>query len=68
VREVIRDGVNGALFDFFDIESLAQKAAAMLAAGNESYRQRARETVVAGYDLKTVCLPRQLAFLTPPVA
>jgi glycosyltransferase involved in cell wall biosynthesis len=68
VREVIRDGVNGALFDFFDIESLAQTAAAMLAAGNEPYRQRARETVVAGYDLKSVCLPRQLAFLTPPVA
>lgn len=68
VREVIRDGVNGALFDFFDVEGLAQKAAAMLEVRDEALRQRARETIVARYDLRAVCLPRQLAFLSPPFA
>ena len=62
VEEVIRHGENGLLVDFFDHAALAETLAQVLATP-ETYaalRGRARETVVAGYDLATHCLPRQV--------
>jgi glycosyltransferase involved in cell wall biosynthesis len=62
VQEVIIDGHNGLLVDFFDHEALARRVARALA-NPDSYRQlrlSARETVVNHYDLKSVCLPRQM--------
>lgn len=65
VREVISDGENGLLTDFFDTSRLAERVA-------EACRQRdtlgpirhhARQSVVARYDLKRVCLPQQLALI-----
>ncbi len=62
VQEVIEDGKNGFLVDFFDIEGLAERVTECIERRNElgDIRQNARETVVARYDLKRVCLPRQI--------
>ena len=65
VKEVIEDGENGLLVDFFDTGQLANSIADALANPDKylSMRRRARETVLASYDLKTICLPRMLALL-----
>jgi glycosyltransferase involved in cell wall biosynthesis len=65
VEEVIGDGDNGCLVDFFDAAGLAERVIAALR-GAEAHRQiraAARAGVVARYDLKTVCLPAHLALL-----
>ena len=66
VTEVIRDGENGFLADFFDAPALAGKVAELLAARDElgPVRQAARETIRQNYDLNAICLPRLLAFLS----
>jgi glycosyltransferase involved in cell wall biosynthesis len=56
VREVIADGQNGILVDFFDIESIASKAAAVLE-DPVSYRSMGRlaeQTVIEHYSLEVV--------------
>jgi len=65
VQEVIRHGENGLLVDFFNGEDLAQQIAAVLAspASHRFLGDAARRDVVDGYDLKTVCLPKQLALV-----
>jgi glycosyltransferase involved in cell wall biosynthesis len=67
VEEVIRDGENGQLVDFFDIEGLADAIAAALARSNDTtknnIRSAAREMVITRYDLNTVCLPAYLDLL-----
>ena len=63
VTEVIRDGENGLLVDFFDPVAIASRVREVLAdsARFEPLRQRAREHVVANYDLKSVCLNKHIA-------
>jgi glycosyltransferase involved in cell wall biosynthesis len=65
VREVIEDGRNGLLTDFFDVEALARRIAETLErrAGLGALRAAARETIVSKYDLARHCLPAQLALL-----
>lgn len=65
VEEVIVDGVNGWLTDFFDAPALAEKLAAVLAGRPDtaSVRAAARQTAVERYDLKRVSLPEGLALL-----
>lgn len=65
VQEVIRDGENGLLVDFFDSEALARRLADVLASPQDyaHLREKARQTIVENYDLKTVCLPQMLQFL-----
>lgn len=65
VREVVQTGVNGRLVDFFDAQGLARAIADALEQRADwvEVRRRARKTVVSRYDLKRVCLPRQLALL-----
>ena len=65
VAELIQHGNNGLLFDFFDQAELANCVEAALAnpAQFDSLRQQARHTIIGQYDLKTVCLPKQLALL-----
>jgi len=65
VEEVITHGENGLLVDFFDPAALAQQVVAVLAdpAGHAALGQRARERVVAHYDLRTRCLPRQIGLM-----
>ena len=62
VQEVIDDGVNGLLFDFFDRGELIDRVEAVLAQPAQFRRvgARAREMVVGRYDLLSNCLPRQL--------
>ncbi|UZK65040.1 glycosyltransferase [Sphingomonas sp. M1-B02] len=65
VREVIEHGRNGILTPFFDPAALAAQASEMLE--DDDLRLRlsaaARQTAVEGYDLKRVCLPRQLQWI-----
>jgi glycosyltransferase involved in cell wall biosynthesis len=65
VEEVIEDGRNGLLVDFFDTAAMAQRVADVLArpADYHAMREQARRTVLERYDLATVCLPRTLDFL-----
>lgn len=64
VMEVLRDGHNGFLADFFSPADIARKVvtAVRRAAELEEMRRRARQTVVGHYDLAT-CLPRQVQLL-----
>ena len=65
VTEVIDHGVNGLLFDFFDVEGLARQVVSVLE-NPQAHRDlglRARERVVERYDLRTKCLPELLALL-----
>jgi glycosyltransferase involved in cell wall biosynthesis len=67
VAEVMRDGENGLLVDFFDVDGMADRIAAALAsdydAVNDKIREAARETVIKHYDVNTVTLPTYLALL-----
>jgi glycosyltransferase involved in cell wall biosynthesis len=60
VEEVIRDGENGLLTDFFSASAIAEKIDQALSMDQRPLRERARATVVERYDLKRVCLPAQL--------
>ena len=57
VEEVIRDGDNGLLGDFF---SIAERVDYALSERFQELRNEARKTVVERYDLSRVCLPAQL--------
>lgn len=59
VTDVIEDGRNGLLVDFFDIEGLAAKVCDVLENPKifDRLRQRARQTVLNQFDLQTVSLP-----------
>ncbi|NWH03454.1 glycosyltransferase [Desulfobacter latus] len=61
VREVIRDGYNGILTDFFSPADIAQKVCACLEYPSfmESIKQKARQTVLEKYDLR-LTLARQM--------
>lgn len=65
LREFIMDGETGALVPFFDREALVDRACALLE--DDDLRRhlgaRARERVVETVDLRTICLPRQLAWI-----
>ncbi|MGV7096696.1 glycosyltransferase [Desulfovibrio sp. QI0434] len=52
VREVVQDGVNGFLCDFWDHENMAQKLADVLARAPQlgHVRRNARQTVLRSYD------------------
>src|SRR5688572_28644365 len=60
VEEVIRDGENGLLTDFFSTEQLASRIDQALSMDSRPLREAARKTVVERFDLKRVCLPAQL--------
>jgi glycosyltransferase involved in cell wall biosynthesis len=60
VEEVIRDGENGLLVDFFSAEAIAARVDEALSMDSRLIRSRARATAIEGFDLKRVCLPAQL--------
>jgi glycosyltransferase involved in cell wall biosynthesis len=68
VKEVIEVEVNAILVDFFDLKGLASKIADTLADpdGYAPIRDRARQTIVERYVLKTICLPKLLGRLHQP--
>ena len=67
VEEVMRDGENGRLVDFFDAEALADRITAALAANSDgtsnAIRAAARQTAIEYYDVQTVTLPAYLDLL-----
>ncbi|MDR1276832.1 MAG: glycosyltransferase family 4 protein [Candidatus Accumulibacter sp.] len=69
VREVIKDGENGVLVDFFSSKEIAEKTIDVLEAPEEfrRHRENARRTIVETYDLTTRCLPAQLRLLQETV-
>ncbi len=64
VEEVIADGVNGRLVDFFDVPAWSAALTEALAEPERfrGLRAAARETVHARYDL-AACLPRMVDFV-----
>ena len=65
VEEVIRDGENGVLVDFFTPEAIAGRVVAALAEPEQflALRKNARQTMIDAYDLKRICLPEQIRLL-----
>jgi glycosyltransferase involved in cell wall biosynthesis len=77
VREVMQDGVNGSLVDFFSPQDVAKKIGQLLddPTRNATLRANARKTVVERFDLKKLLplhmqLVREVAAgqIPPPVA
>jgi glycosyltransferase involved in cell wall biosynthesis len=62
VEEVIRDGENGLLVDFFSPEEICDRIYQVLDHPDrmQTLRHQARQTILEHYDLKQVCLPQQL--------
>jgi glycosyltransferase involved in cell wall biosynthesis len=65
VEEVIRDGENGFLVDFFSATELSNRVIDVLEhqADYAGIRENARRTIVENYDLKTICLPAQIQLI-----
>lgn len=66
VLEVMQDDVTGRLTDFFDTQALVRKANDLLDDADARARlgAAARDYVVQNYDLKTICLPKQMDWVT----
>jgi glycosyltransferase involved in cell wall biosynthesis len=62
VLEVLRDRENALLVDFFDRDGIVERVSEIIDTPELAGRLRAqaREDVVRDYDLRSVCLPRQL--------
>ena len=65
VREAISDGDTGRLIDFFDSNGLANEVCSLLddPIARLELGNNARAFAKANYDLKTICLPRQLQWI-----
>ena len=65
VEEVLRDGVNGRLVDFFSPQQVAARVIDALAnpAEHQALRAQARRDAIEKFDLHTVCLPAGVRLL-----
>jgi len=65
VQEVIKDGKNGILVDFFDYENIAKKVSEVLKDPKKFLHigKNARKEIVKKYDLKNVCLPKSIELI-----
>lgn len=65
LQEAIVHNETGRLVDFFDAEALANEVCQLLADAplRQKLGQQARAFAIKHYDLKTVCLPNQLAWV-----
>ncbi|MCX7742744.1 MAG: glycosyltransferase, partial [Tepidimonas sp.] len=65
LHEAIRHDETGRLVGFFDVAGLAREVCALLddAAARRRLGHNARAFAQAHYDLQTVCLPQQLAWV-----
>ncbi len=65
VQEVIEDGKQGLLFDFFDVQGLQQRVCEVLEnpARHRALGAQARQHVIDHYDLRRRCLPMQLDYV-----
>jgi glycosyltransferase involved in cell wall biosynthesis len=66
VAEVIQDGVNGRLVDFFDVTGWSAALTDALARpeAHAGMREAALQMTRQTYDLRSVCLPRQIDLLS----
>jgi glycosyltransferase involved in cell wall biosynthesis len=66
VSEVVSHGRNGLLVPFFSPDQLAEHvvAAASDPAKYQHLRTEARQTILNRFDLKRICLPRWLSFIS----
>jgi glycosyltransferase involved in cell wall biosynthesis len=66
VREVVTDGENGRLVDFFDGAGMVDQVCDLLddEEARRSLGTAARKFAVENYDLRSVCLPKQLDWVT----
>ena len=62
VKEVINDKKNGLLVNFFDQKELSETINKVLENPKkfDKLRKAARDTIIRKYDLKTICLPKQI--------
>jgi glycosyltransferase involved in cell wall biosynthesis len=65
VREAIEADVTGRLVPFFDVDAWAQEVHRLMESPDERKRlgENARLRAIQRYDLQTVCLPQQLAWV-----
>jgi glycosyltransferase involved in cell wall biosynthesis len=65
VREVLADGHNALLVDFFDAQALVRRVEELLDDWAQAQRlsAQARRSAMEWFDLTRVCLPRQLSLL-----
>ena len=65
VHEAIQHGVTGRLLPFFDVAAWVQGINRLMNEPAERQRvgEAARARAIERYDLQTVCLPRQLAWV-----
>ena len=70
VTEVLVDGQNGLLVDFFDKDGLVDRVCTVLDDKELAARmgKAARELAVSKYDLKSVCMPNQLNWIENLIA
>ena len=70
VMEVLKDGENGLLVDFFDQAGIADKIDAVLDHPDhmQALRDAARQTIIDAYDLRTVALPNYLKIIDDVVS
>ncbi len=62
VKEVIRDGENGVLVDFFNTKAIVEKVESVLGEPKryEALRVQGRKAIEERFDLERVCLPQQI--------
>jgi glycosyltransferase involved in cell wall biosynthesis len=63
VREMISEGVNGYLFDFFDREQLVERAVAILGQDNSEVCAAARRKIESEFSFRGNSLPAYLVLL-----
>lgn len=65
LHEAITHNETGRLVNFFDVSGLDENVTELLNSPDERQRlgQNARKFAIADYDLKTVCLPRQIEWV-----
>ncbi|HNI61950.1 MAG TPA: glycosyltransferase, partial [Agitococcus sp.] len=65
LKEAIIEGKTGRLVNFFDKKALANTVSELLAdkAQSDKLSQNARQFAVENYDLKNICLPKQLQWV-----
>ncbi|MDB2490377.1 glycosyltransferase, partial [Paracoccus sp. (in: a-proteobacteria)] len=65
VRELVRDGENARLVPFFDVQALSAALIRGLEGDRDAarLRQAARQTILDGYDLQRISLPRQIEWV-----
>jgi glycosyltransferase involved in cell wall biosynthesis len=65
VEEFIKTDKNGLLVDFFNYKEISAAVCKVLSNPKKyaTLGKNARKTIVESYDLKTICLPKQLEYI-----